>query len=116
MDAVISIHVLREEDDIVGLSENQSGYSISIHVLREEDDRRPLGARFNGTRFQSTSSARRTTVFSGNDDKHLAISIHVLREEDDSVDTSRRAVIIISIHVLREEDDPKWTPRDLPPV
>ena len=56
----ISIHVLREEDDGIGLL-GHSPRIISIHVLREEDDRRRiyLVADFGG------------------------ISIHVLREEDD---------------------------------
>ena len=55
----ISIHVLREEDDIV----NGIVYrclNISIHVLREEDD---------GHRQKRAA--------------HKHISIHVLREEDD---------------------------------
>ena len=61
LDAVISIHVLREEDDIhlQRILNGQAG--ISIHVLREEDD----GHRENGA--------------GGHD-----ISIHVLREEDDA--------------------------------
>ena len=36
-DELISIHVLREEDDVVGWVDCE-GVQISIHVLREEDD------------------------------------------------------------------------------
>ena len=57
----ISIHVLREEDDL------SSGASISSHSL-----------------FQSTSSARRTTQLMPRQLQRERISIHVLREEDDS--------------------------------
>ena len=84
--AAISIHVLREEDDIEpGVVEPPD--KISIHVLREEDDgmrlrsrarasnfypRPPRGGRLtqpaNGEtvyKFLSTSSARRTTCARG---------------------------------------------------
>ena len=78
---------------------------ISIHVLREEDDeswdrcrfaayyfnpRPPRGGRllcnkriFQFFRFQSTSSARRTTSVTKQRIPNAIISIHVLREEDD---------------------------------
>ena len=36
--AIISIHVLREEDDLGRANMQMSIASISIHVLREEDD------------------------------------------------------------------------------
>ena len=39
-DGGISIHVLREEDDMCNLIASRTAISISIHVLREEDDRR----------------------------------------------------------------------------
>ena len=56
----ISIHVLREEDDVVRHLLHTIPY-ISIHVLREEDDH----------------------AVRGRLDARLNISIHVLREEDD---------------------------------
>ena len=58
--ADISIHVLREEDD----PRNAKPYysqNISIHVLREEDDQQKVAAGLLHLKFQSTSSARRTT-------------------------------------------------------
>ena len=80
----ISIHVLREEDDVSLKAFEVSDASISIHVLREEDDpsqpagpaegvyfypRPPRGGRPPMLRnhrsnlvFLSTSSARRTTT------------------------------------------------------
>ena len=56
---------------------------ISIHVLREEDDRCDwwLCSAYAG--FQSTSSARRTTKEECGYTPSYVISIHVLREEDD---------------------------------
>ena len=80
---LISIHVLREEDDIlvwfwldgirdfnprpprggrrVILASGNTAIKISIHVLREEDDLRLTDKFFLPVSFQSTSSARRTT-------------------------------------------------------
>ena len=56
---------------------------ISIHVLRAEDDplcpALPGGARL----FQSTSSVRRTTDLYPQYCRIINISIHVLRAEDD---------------------------------
>ena len=57
----ISIHVLREEDDLITQPHIPAQFFISIHVLREEDDR--IG------------------LLEGLD--VIVISIHVLREEDD---------------------------------
>ena len=103
--------------------------NISIHVLREEDDlpairyargiaddfypRPPRGGRLGvavgallASVFLSTSSARRTTTGPGNPTGGRAISIHVLREEDDPLRNRRtEKPSVISIHVLREEDD-----------
>ncbi len=85
---------------------------ISIHVLREEDDMYPVLLTTQRFTFLSTSSARRTTgrhVYIAVDDQHfyprpprggrlhfvlrdnpgLSISIHVLREEDDMSMLSR---------------------------
>ena len=101
---MISIHVLREEDD-VRIAHAHFHFVISIHVLREEDDERrvipctrrqnfnprpPRGGRrcsrrtvHSCHRFQSTSSARRTTDAVLPPAGFRFISIHVLREEDD---------------------------------
>ena len=58
---LISIHVLREEDDMAAYDFLAAYIAISIHVLREEDDiRRPLEISCSAV-FLSTSSARRTT-------------------------------------------------------
>ena len=102
---LISIHVLREEDDGGRTGKLLRRRSISIHVLREEDDadrrstqsgtsyfnpRPPRGGRLMvcgpanfPVRFQSTSSARRTTQTAKSATHDDEISIHVLREEDD---------------------------------
>ena len=58
-------------------------YIISIHVLREEDDPKFFTRTSLQQRFQSTSSARRTTVSITTNEPSKNISIHVLREEDD---------------------------------
>ena len=125
--STISIHVLREEDDLAELSapaHTNHFYprpprggrqalvlgkllelDISIHVLREEDDRQYGAA---GSRFQtflSTSSARRTTSRL----RQATFRISFL-----STSSARRTTFFpvlrtqwleISIHVLREEDD-----------
>ena len=79
---------------------------ISIHVLREEDDCWTKRLQKFRTRFQSTSSARRTTQSYPAWSRTIPISIHVLREEDDFDDGIVPLIqLIISIHVLREEDD-----------
>ena len=57
----ISIHVLREEDDLFRNARSIAGIFISIHVLREEDDYVCGSFHYFYTLFQSTSSARRTT-------------------------------------------------------
>ena len=103
-------------------------HQISIHVLREEDDLLPPNREFQIPLFQSTSSARRTTQLFPVQAKALPISIHVLREEDDRLKSIMQrwhgyfnprpprggrppaeitvpSFVRISIHVLREEDD-----------
>ena len=60
--SIISIHVLREEDDSKWYDATKSYSYISIHVLREEDDEIGLGAFTAAGIFLSTSSARRTTL------------------------------------------------------
>ena len=59
---MISIHVLREEDDRPERRYQQRRDAISIHVLREEDDYSHAPAIYLDVEFQSTSSARRTTA------------------------------------------------------
>ena len=102
---LISIHVLRAEDDIKSTSKNPILRRISIHVLRAEDDqalvysfapgrhfnpRPPCGGRRHqqfswipSFQFQSTSSVRRTTSQIDQAFITKLISIHVLRAEDD---------------------------------
>ena len=79
----ISIHVLREEDDCEACH-NKMHPEISIHVLREEDDVTIRYLQIGVEAFLSTSSARRTTGFVQIQRIAVGISIHVLREEDDS--------------------------------
>ena len=128
MPRLISIHVLREEDDLVSFLFSERMWTISIHVLREEDDKDHKVVEVGKRRFLSTSSARRTTRAARRTTKSKIISIHVLREEDDacsqlpvktpctflSTSSARRTtdrvpcvldIFHISIHVLREEDD-----------
>ena len=57
--------------------------AISIHVLREEDDLSAVAVVAHVQAFLSTSSARRTTCRCLLLYQRREISIHVLREEDD---------------------------------
>ena len=59
--------------------------AISIHALREEDDVLNPLLMIVGALFQSTPSARRTTVDALCFTRRYVISIHALREEDDNV-------------------------------
>ena len=101
----ISIHALREEGDLDS-DIAQIIYKISIHALREEGDQRqpcivakllyfyprpPRGGRPSGgfamgyvTKFLSTPSARRATLYNHRHAHCCQISIHALREEGDS--------------------------------
>ena len=79
---VISIHVLRVEDDAPS-SQTSFCTRISIHVLRVEDDHAVDGYTCDLCKFQSTSSVWRTTEVDEAKDRMLEISIHVLRVEDD---------------------------------
>ena len=63
---------------------------ISIHALREEDDISRSGNELHPTQFLSTPSARRTTNRAEPYARHKNISIHALREEDDKVEESTR--------------------------
>ena len=89
----ISIHVLREEDDVYKPTASCDKIAISIHVLREEDDLVLILAGLAAGIFLSTSSARRTTQRPPPARCNIPISIHVLRKEDDGAhrfDGSRR--------------------------
>ena len=79
---------------------------ISIHVLRVEDDPHPP-TKEGGPHavFQSTSSVWRTTEAMVFEAASVSISIHVLRVEDDRRPAGQRVAAGISIHVLRVEDD-----------
>ena len=59
---LVSIHVLREEDDMTPRRYEVGGL-VSIHVLREEDDANWRWLDFDTPMFLSTSSARRTTAY-----------------------------------------------------
>ena len=105
---------------------------ISIHVLREEDDGQNLPWNVRQLRFQSTSSARRTTannlpwlrfeqIFqSTSSARRTTLSCKPERPTAtfQSTSSARRTTqrqkstavpADISIHVLREEDDSKST-------
>ena len=81
--ALISIHVLREEDDLLAHLHHGRVVNISIHVLREEDDRFGFMARFIRSNFypRPPRGGRRCCGRIGI--APFVISIHVLREEDD---------------------------------
>ena len=102
---LISIHVLRMEDDSCCFSlpfvyryfnprpphggrrteawEENTALVISIHVLRMEDDNRRDYERWREEQFQSTPSAWRTTNMNRHYARWSKISIHALRMEDD---------------------------------
>ena len=104
--ALISIHVLRVEDDFPyfdGLAHKAKFQStssvwrttndasilvfseeISIHVLRVEDDFKNSAVERLPFVFQSTSSVWRTTLLFLRLVQSWFISIHVLRVEDDA--------------------------------
>ncbi len=56
---------------------------ISIHVLRVEDDLAEYAKACRDELFQSTSSVWRTTGTAAAQERSETISIHVLRVEDD---------------------------------
>ena len=125
---LISIHVLREEDDPSYsncsirperdfyprpprggrrriTTPNTTVWTISIHVLREEDDQPSGLLSSSSSNFypRPPRGGRRGCMTL---EEIIRISIHVLREEDDLI--HREGSIVyqgISIHVLREEDD-----------
>ena len=78
---------------------------ISIHALREEGDHRTPLRSTSSARFLSTPSARRATVCRMVFGHHVQISIHALREEGDPSPVGAAARRGISIHALREEGD-----------
>ena len=79
---------------------------ISIHILRVEDDQDGIPVINTGNRFQSTSSVWRMTSQQVRPNTLNNISIHILRVEDD---VRPRVIMLenveISIHILRVEDD-----------
>ena len=102
---MISIHVLREEDDDVPFTLGIRCIGISIHVLREEDDYPYWVSGESKAQFQSTSSARRTT-FSAR--RSYVVPLFQSTSSARRTTGDRKVVfkkIVISIHVLREEDD-----------
>ena len=79
--------------------------NISIHVLREEDDLRSTPA-FNWRfLFQSTSSARRTTDALLSSHLNLEFQSTSSARRTTQKHTGVQLEVFISIHVLREEDD-----------
>ena len=128
VDAVISIHALREEGDRQLPRRRHQHHPISIHALREEGDltstksviweknfypRPPRGGRLklleldhDNFQFLSTPSARRATVHGLEKALSQKISIHALREEGDGMPLGVEPSQQISIHALREEGDP----------
>ena len=101
---LISIHVLREEDDCSPPPHLPQKHNFNPRPPR--GGRRQNAQRQNAQRqFQSTSSARRTTKENGG-----AVSTNEFQSTSSARRTTylrvqRRAFFRISIHVLREEDD-----------
>ena len=87
-------------------NEKETQRDISIHVLREEDDVFVRGIVPYYHKFQSTSSARRTTIAgaTGQDKAALFQSTSSARRTTPFVKKLLDGEHI-SIHVLREEDD-----------
>ena len=81
---VISIHALRGEGDqacaVLGMS-----LTISIHALRGEGDPRFPARSTHRSRFLSTPSVGRATIFSPLSRRCTRISIHALRGEGDNL-------------------------------
>ena len=78
---------------------------ISIHVLREEDDDFLLVGDDERENFNPRPPRGGRLVFFEHGAPDINISIHVLREEDDGRLNANWQAYNISIHVLREEDD-----------
>ena len=126
---IISIHLLRAEQDKQNVCPIKLRMIISIHLLRAEQDvavqpARPVPQHINplapcGARqflqhhfdidlaFQSTCSVRSKTCKILRREKIRNISIHLLRAEQDPMDKSRFDEFRISIHLLRAEQDSK---------
>ena len=124
----ISIHVLREADDRMppGTAWIKSDFNprpprggrplctqvavppvcISIHVLREEDDSWTNANYAEYSKFQSTSSARRTTRAATTSGRGCTdFNPRPPRGGRPAAQRTRAQDLQISIHVLREEDD-----------
>ena len=61
IEALISIHALREEGDLPHRWQDRN-WQISIHALREEGDARTAMIKAAANQFLSTPSARRATA------------------------------------------------------
>ena len=131
---LISIHVLREEDDDYHdmercaetlfqstSSARRTTCKANVGYGDEEDfnPRPPRGGRLRyptagsvHRRFQSTSSARRTTLFQVGGLQAVGISIHVLREEDDETNGGFVAIHMIfqSTSSARRTTRRDWNP------
>ena len=80
---IISIHVLREEDDAQAARGQRHRSGISIHVLREEDDRHSIPGGRPHMHFYPRPPRGGRRIMPSAEDVLISISIHVLREEDD---------------------------------
>ena len=100
----ISIHVLREEDDVLVVL-LPGCQNISIHVLREEDDSVPHHFRLPVRHFYPRPPQGGRLYGKDWPGSVQNISIHVLRKEDDQGRVKIQHNHDISIHVLRKEDD-----------
>ena len=98
----ISIHVLREEDDL-DYDQLVAAIRISIHVLREEDDQisKPMNASTTNFNPRPPRGGRLAVFYKIV--LALGISIHVLREEDDPLlsDTLTRSFLFQSTSSAR---------------
>ena len=91
-------------------------HMISIHVLRAEDDGIIETANIKPTTFQSTSSVRRTTPADGPKAVSATISIHVLRAEDDDFANIERKIDNVfqsTSSVRRTTPEFKFVPDDI---
>ena len=80
----ISIHALREEGDINGLSEIRRRYEISIHALREEGDRHSPFHKLVTQYFYPRPPRGGRPLQTAETYWQRDISIHALREEGDT--------------------------------
>ena len=104
--AFLSTSSARRTTEVVRLK--QITGLISIHVLREEDDCRSRSPSGIGWQFLSTSSARRTTPVSSKINPQSKVFLSTSSARRTTRDRAAGGPAEqISIHVLREEDDSK---------